>query len=328
MNSTGTLIVNDSYVPDYSNTTFIKKQILINFTVPPELLILKVYIGDYNLSKVLLNNSGTIKDITNNATYENGYVIVKLDLKNDPVLIIEGSKSSENNENTESSTTSSTSSTTYYSSSGGGGGGGTYYYSSYSSTNNNIDIINITDNQIFIRKELTNDYYLKLNITWPEIDKLIIYATGKLIEINITRREDINPLGKGIKIIVNKLINASLEFKFKDNYNVFVKEGGIFKLTSNDLTITNKTVIFVVNKDKEVQILSNNETKTKELKENKIKNTNKSFNEPQNESNTINEQEKGKPLWLKVIIYLGIGIIIFLIIDFINFLIKRAKGEI
>ncbi|MEO2154447.1 MAG: S8 family serine peptidase [Nanoarchaeota archaeon] len=329
INSTGTLIINDSYVSDYSNTTFIKKQILINFTIPPELLILKIYIGDYNLNKVLLNNSGTIKDITNNATYENGYVIVKLDLKNDPVLIIEGSKSSENDKNTESSTTSSTSSTTYYSSSGGGGGGGTYYYSSYSLANNNIDIINITDDQIFIRKELTDDYYLKLNVTWPEIDKLIVYATGKLIEINITRKKDINSLGKGIKIIINKLINASLEFKFKDNYNVFVKEGGIFKLTSNNLTVTNKTVIFVVNRDKKVQILSNNETRAKEpLKNNKTENIIKSFNEPQNESNITSKQEKGKPLWLKIIIYLGIGIIIFLIIDFINFLIKRVKGKI
>ena len=356
-NNNALIIINDSYVPDLTNSTHLIKKLLINFTNNNISLMLKIpWSNEFLISKITLQkdtNNLTINDFY----FEGGYLYLFLNLTQDPILVIEGIKqmnnqdqntSSQTNQNNNEETTNNdvNNDNTYSTSQTSSTSSGTSYDYSYSdsnveeSVNDFVEEVIINSKSIFIKIKVNESPKIfEFNNTF--IEKLTLYAKiNDTILVNITIEEK-NETILGRKAIyllkVNQLENTTILMKLNKSFDYLIKKNGNFELLNKYLiSLKESDVLLVVNKEK--QAIPMNKTETNQTQEIKKEKNNKNLNNNENLDTQQNIQEnleetkkegsKKNSLFKKILIFLGLGVIIFLIIDFIDFLIKRKKGLI
>jgi hypothetical protein len=359
--------INDSAIEDFVNDTYWKKQVKIDPLVENVslMLVLKYEIpSDFSLKNIYLNKSGTLITI-NTYNLTDGELVIYLNLTNDPNLIIEAEKeetssegsnnnaegSENNNEGSGSSNygSSSSSSSSSYSSSSSSGGSSYYYNTneeSYSTEeDSNINYLNktISNSSIIIKgKNNTQIHEVIINDKFINKIKVVVSNTSKEFLVNLTFKEENKTVNekKFLEIIefkgnntlyISLFINKTkLEEKFGKDVIIYTYSNH-FKLVNGDLiTLRNGEKVVIAKKVEKIEMLTDkNEKENKEVKNKtkKIENSSKENVDNKNESKDEEEKNKSSIIW-KVLKYFGIGIILFLLVDFLDFLYKKKKGLI
>ncbi len=360
--------INDSSIPDIINDTYLQKNINISPFLTNNTLILIVEYplpDNFNVTQIYLNKSNTIIQLNYPEDYriENGNVIIYLNITEDPILTIiakkeeylftnnteennqEDSSSSTNfTENNEDSTNNNNEENSYSASSTLSWTEDNNYYpnnNNYSFNNSNRTISNINrsiNNQTILIKGFSQNKTLLINVNNSFFPKVKIVINNNLkpfifnftyLTLNTSRNQEIWVLkSNNIIFSVIYLNITKFEKKYKGKIEIY-KYKNIMKNPKN--------ISFIVLKNNEKLVIKKKE-ETITLLKNKNKGKNKSTNSEttiqKNSQNKPNEnkklsttKEKKSDIW-KILKYLGIGILIFFIIDFLDFIYKKKKGII